>query len=91
MEIYYNLLFLDEPTSAIDPIEESNMYQIFKEMSEDATSFIVTHRLGLTKIADRIIYLENGRLKEIGTYEELMCQEGSYAKMWRVQVNAYTD
>lgn len=87
----YNLLFLDEPTSAIDPIEESNMYQIFKEMSENATSFIVTHRLGLTKIAHRIIYLENGTLKEIGTHEELMCQEGSYAKMWKVQVDAYTN
>lgn len=87
----YNLLFLDEPTSAIDPVEESNMYHIFKEMSQNTTSFIVTHRLGVTKIADRIVFLENGRIKEVGTHEELMYQNGSYAKMWKMQASAYTN
>ena len=55
------IIVLDEPTAAIDPIEESRMYKMFSEITKDRTTILITHRLGSVKIADRIIVLDKGR------------------------------
>ena len=82
---------MDEPTSAIDPIEESRMYRLFYEISKNKTSFIVTHRLGLAKYADRIIVLKNGKLIEQGTHNDLMEIKGEYYTMHKLQADWYTE
>ena len=83
------LIVLDEPTSAIDPIEESLMYQNFKEISEGKTAIIITHRLGAARIADRIIVLKDGIIDDIGTHEELINKGGVYSEMYRAQAQWY--
>lgn len=84
----HDFIVLDEPTAAIDPIEESRLYQQFVE---DRCAVIVTHRLGSTKFADRIIVMDNGRIVESGTHDELLAHRGKYAEMWKAQVAWYTD
>ena len=83
------VLVLDEPTSAIDPLKESEMYEEFKNNLKDRFGIIVTHRLGGVRLADRIIVLSDGCLIEEGTHEELLKMGGLYAKMWKEQAGAY--
>ena len=83
------VMVLDEPTSAIDPLEETRLYQKFAEMTEGRTAFIVTHRIGLTKIADRIMVMDRGRLVQTGTYEELKKEEGMFREMLQAQKKWY--
>ena len=85
----HNLIVLDEPTSAIDPLEETRVYEKFAEMSKDKTAVIITHRLGSAKIADRIVVLDAGRIVETGTHEELMERKGHYYKMYQAQAKWY--
>ena len=83
------LLLLDEPTSAIDPIQESRLYQTFLRAAEGRTCVIITHRLGLAKIADRVIVLKNGRVVENGSHKELLERKGEYNRMWEAQAGWY--
>lgn len=83
------LIILDEPTAAIDPIKETELYNKFKEISKGKTAVIVTHRLGSTKIADRIVVLKEGRIAEIGTHDQLISKNGVYAKMYAGQAKWY--
>lgn len=83
------MLILDEPTAALDAIAESNMYQQYNELVEHKTSFFISHRLSSTRFCDRIFFLENGKIKESGSHEELMKQNGSYANMFRIQSRYY--
>jgi len=85
----HDVIVLDEPTAAIDPIEESNIFRLFQESAKDKTAVLVTHRLGSTKIADRILLMENGRICELGTHEQLMEKDGKYARMYREQASWY--
>jgi ATP-binding cassette subfamily B protein len=85
----HNLIILDEPTSAIDPIEEANIYNQFMRISKGNTSVIVTHRLGSVRMADKIVVLSNSRIAEIGTHEELMGNNGIYHKMIKAQSHWY--
>lgn len=84
-----DLIVLDEPTAAIDPIEETRLYNDFKEMCEDKTSIIVTHRLGSTKIADRIIVLKDGQIVQDGNHEQLISVDGEYRNMYNLQKKWY--
>ncbi len=83
------LIVLDEPTSAIDPIEESLLYEKFRELSRNKIAVLVTHRLGSAKIADRIVVLDKGRIIEIGTHKELMDAKGMYFEMFSSQAKWY--
>lgn len=85
----HNLIVLDEPTSAIDPLEETRVYKKFTELSKDKTAVIITHRLGSAKIADRILAFDGGRLVEEGTHEELMKKQGYYYEMYQAQAKWY--
>ena len=85
----HKFIILDEPTAAIDPIEETKIYKQFKELTKGATSIIVTHRLGSARIADLIAVMENGSIVEIGTHESLVKSNGKYAQMWLAQAQYY--
>ena len=85
----HDMIILDEPTAAIDPLEEADIYRKFAEISADKTAFIVTHRLGSAQIADRIIVMDAGRIVDMGTHEELMQREGKYRKMYHAQAKWY--
>lgn len=84
-----SILALDEPTSAIDPLREKEMYDEFKKNLTGKFGIIVTHRLGGVRLADKIVVLSNGRLVEEGTHDELVKNGGLYAKMWKEQAGAY--
>lgn len=83
------VLVLDEPTAALDPISENEIYQKYHDLTRRKTSFFVSHRLASTRFCDRIIFLENGRITEMGTHKELMKKNGTYADMFRVQSKYY--
>jgi len=83
------LMILDEPSSALDPIAEYQLNHAMLSATKDKTVIFISHRLSTTRIADRIIMLENGQIVEQGTHEELLSQDGKYAQMWKVQAGAY--
>lgn len=82
-------IVLDEPTSAIDPIEETKVYKQFARLAEGKCALVVTHRIGSAKLADRIIVMDAGKIVDIGTHEELIARSGQYAKMWEAQAQWY--
>lgn len=84
-----DIIVLDEPTAAIDPIEESAIYKKFSEISNDKTTVIVTHRIGSAKIAERIIVMKDGEIAEIGSHDELANSGGVYANMYTAQARWY--
>ncbi|MGH4125079.1 MAG: ABC transporter ATP-binding protein [Clostridium sp.] len=83
------LRILDEPTAALDPISESNIYEKFEEISKGETTIFISHRLGSTKLADEIFVIGNGTIVEKGSYEELMKRCGIYAEMYESQGSWY--
>jgi ATP-binding cassette subfamily B protein len=85
----HDIIVLDEPTAAIDPIEESSVFRLFKESARGKTAILVTHRLGSAKIADRIALMEDGEIGELGTHEQLIARGGKYARMYREQAGWY--
>lgn len=86
----HELIVLDEPTSAIDPIEETRVYEQFAQLARDKTAVLVTHRLGSARIADRIVVLHKGRIVETGTHEELLRGNTHYRAMYESQAQWYT-
>lgn len=85
----HNIIVLDEPTVAIDPIEEANVFDSFKRISVGKTCVFVTHRLGSTKIADRIIVMDKGEIIEEGTHLELLNMKGRYYELLQSQAQWY--
>lgn len=83
------IIVLDEPTAAIDPIEETRIYKKFKEISNERTTILVTHRMGSARIADKIVVMENGRVAEMGTHDELMDKKGTYFDLFMSQAQWY--
>ncbi|MGL4570768.1 MAG: ABC transporter ATP-binding protein [Clostridium sp.] len=86
---FNNIIVLDEPTAAIDPIEEGKIFNKFKEISKDKTAIIVTHRMGTVKIADRIVVLDDGKISEVGSHEEIINKNGKYKEMYEAQSKWY--
>lgn len=86
-----DILILDEPTAALDPISEEKLYNEYKDFSRDKISIFISHRITSTRFCDKIIYLENGEIAEYGTYEELMKLNGKYKKMFDLQAKYYKE
>jgi len=85
----HDTILLDEPTAAIDPLEESRIYRQFMEMSKEKTAIIITHRLGSTQIADRVLVMDKGRIAGDGTHESLMADCELYRNMYNSQAEWY--
>lgn len=85
------VLLLDEPTAALDPKAESEIYEKYGELTEGKTSVFVSHRLASTRFCDRILFIEEGRIAESGSHLELMEKNGRYADMFWVQSRYYRD
>ena len=83
------ILVLDEPSAALDPIAESNLYEKYHEMTKNKTSIYISHRLSSTKFCDEVLLLDEGRIIERGSHSELMQQKGKYAHMFGVQSHYY--
>lgn len=79
------ILVLDEPTAALDPIAENQIYLQYQQMTKDKTSLFISHRLASTQFCDRILYLKDGRITEKGTHHELIALSGEYAKLYEKQ------
>jgi ATP-binding cassette subfamily B protein len=84
-----NLLIMDEPTSAIDPIEESKLFEKIYEYSTGKTAIIVTHRMALAKLADRVLVMKKGKIVQDGTHEQLLQKEGEYKELYQTQMRWY--
>lgn len=85
------VIVLDEPTAALDPIAESDMYQKYNEMTKGKSSIYISHRLASTRFCDRIILIDNGVISEEGSHESLMSLGGKYAKLFEVQKKYYEE
>ncbi len=89
--IYKNapVLILDEPTAALDPIAENELYLKYNEMTDNKISFFISHRLSSTRFCDRILFIKDGMVAESGTHEELMALKGAYYRMYQIQSYYY--
>jgi ATP-binding cassette subfamily B protein len=85
------ILLLDEPTAALDPIAENDIYIKYSEMTHGRTSMFISHRLASTRFCDRIIFVTDGGIKEEGTHESLLELGGEYAKLFEVQSRYYQE
>lgn len=85
------ILILDEPTAALDAIAEQNLYLSYSEMALNRTSIFISHRLASTRFCDRIFMMQDGKLKECGSHEELMEQRGAYFQLYQVQSHYYQE
>lgn len=91
--VYKNapVLILDEPTAALDPISENELYLKYNELTEDKISFFISHRLSSTRFCDRILFIKDGAVAESGTHEELMAKKGAYYRMYQTQSMYYKE
>ena len=85
------VLVLDEPTAALDPLAEDDIYRKYSQMTVGRTSLFISHRLASTRFCDRILFLEQGRITEQGTHESLLAANGGYANLFAVQSKYYQE
>jgi ABC-type multidrug transport system fused ATPase/permease subunit len=85
------ILVLDEPTAALDPLAEQELYIKYNTLTKDKTSVFISHRLASTQFCNRILYLEDGKILESGSHNELMQAKGKYAHMFDIQSQYYKE
>ena len=86
-----SILVLDEPTAALDPIAESELYERYGSFSSGRTSIFISHRLASTRFCDKIMYIENGEIKEVGSHDDLLNANGKYADLFNIQSHYYQE
>ena len=84
-------LILDEPTAALDPIAEDDIYRKYNEMTAGKSAVFISHRLASTRFCDRILFLQDGVIAEEGTHEELLRKGGGYAQLFDIQARYYQE
>lgn len=84
-----NLLIFDEPTSALDVFIEEEIFEKLRKLAYGKTVIIVSHRLSTARFADNIIFLEKGKVVEIGTHDELIKNQAHYAELYKLQAQKY--
>lgn len=82
-------MILDEPTAALDPLSERGIFDKFKQLTEERTTLLISHKMSAAKLADKIIVLDNGKLVEFGTHEQLVLQKGKYHELYTTQAEFY--
>lgn len=85
------VLLLDEPTAALDPIAENDIYLRYDEIAKGRTSIYISHRLASTRFCDRVLFLKNGKIAEEGTHEQLLALGGGYAELFEIQSRYYRE
>ena len=85
------VLLLDEPTAALDPIAENDIYRKYAAMTEGRTSVFISHRLASTRFCDRILLIDGGGIAEQGSHESLLALGGKYAELFEVQSKYYRE
>jgi len=80
-----SLVILDEPTSAIDPVQEAEILSQIMNMVKGRTAIIISHRMSICTRVDKIIVMKEGTVTETGTHEELLCRNGEYTRLFRAQ------
>ncbi len=85
------IIVLDEPTAALDPIAEAELYEKYNEMTSGKSSVYISHRLASTRFCDRIIFIEESRITEEGSHEDLLASGGRYAELFNVQSKYYRE
>ncbi|MEO0584474.1 MAG: ABC transporter ATP-binding protein, partial [Bacteroidota bacterium] len=83
------LMILDEPTAALDARAEYEVFVRFSELTQGKSAVLISHRFSTVRMADRILVLEKGQVKEMGTHEELLAEEGTYAELFQLQAQGY--
>ena len=86
-----SFLILDEPTAALDPLAEKNLYEKYNELTKNQTSIFISHRLSSTRFCDEIYYIEDGKIIEKGNHDELMALKGKYFEIFNIQAKYYKD
>jgi ATP-binding cassette subfamily B protein len=85
------LLVLDEPTASLDVQTEYSVYTRFHDLTRDRMTFLISHRFSTIRIADRILYLAQGRIQEEGSHADLMARNGEYARLYQLQAAQYLE
>ena len=85
------ILILDEPTAALDPIAESRLYNRYNDLSAGKTSIYISHRLASTRFCDRVIFIDEKKIAESGTHEELLAAGNKYAELFQLQSKYYQE
>jgi len=83
------MMILDEPTAALDPPAEAALYRDFAEFTGDKTTLLISHRLGITSVVDRILVFSDGKIAEDGSHVQLMERDGIYAALYKTQAQWY--
>ncbi len=84
-----DILILDEPTAALDPLAEAALYERYHELAENQTAVFISHRLSSTQFCDRVVFLKEGEIVETGTHASLMEAKGAYQHMFHEQAKYY--
>ena len=82
-------IILDEPTAALDPLAEAEIYENFNRLIQNKTAVYISHRMSSCKFCDRIIVLENGQIAEEGTHQTLLAKGGKYCALYQAQAEYY--
>ena len=85
------VIVLDEPTAALDPIAESDLYSKYNDLTDGRTSVYISHRLASTRFCDRILYLADGVITEESTHDDLIRQGRKYAELYEIQSHYYRE
>ena len=86
-----SVIFLDEPTAALDPLMETKVLKMFLKIAREKTAIIVSHRIGICKEVDKIIVMKEGKIAEIGNHEELLAEKGEYYRLYTMHQNWYEE